>query len=40
MAKMNKDTFAEWLGVYTDIKPYSTGRYSSARQGEDCPIHF
>jgi len=27
---MNKDTFAEWLKTYEDIKPYSIGRYSKA----------
>ncbi|WP_144466143.1 hypothetical protein [Bacillus sp. FDAARGOS_235] len=27
---MNKDTFAEWLRTYADIKPYSIGRYSKA----------
>ncbi|GAB6255142.1 hypothetical protein [Peribacillus sp. N1] len=27
---LNKDTFAEWLRTYVDIKPYSIGRYSKA----------
>lgn len=27
---MNKDTFAEWLKTYANIKPYSIGRYSKA----------
>lgn len=27
---MNQDTFTEWLKNYTNIKPYSIGRYSKA----------
>ncbi|MBZ5753046.1 HNH endonuclease [Metabacillus rhizolycopersici] len=27
---MNKDTFAEWLKTYTDLKPYAIKRYSRA----------